>query len=514
MRDFDSRRSEAWFQATLLGVAAFWLFDLLVLRSGAADPLDDSWEYLSVARSLLEGHGFRTAVIHPPLWSLRDAALTVPVLVHGPLLPLLLAPLLALFGPGVSGAIAWLAAGFAIATAAVLQRLGSRTMGAEVGTAAACLFTLSPLVVRAVHHDIALPLGALLLALAVDHSARPQPRGARAGVALGLGVLVRPEFLLVLAALLVLTRSGRRRLAFATLGPALPWMWHSVVHAGSPVFNLSSYLLIGYWGERPGISVLRDFGIPPHAWPAALRDALPNLPAKWLDFAPHALKRSLMAPGGATGWLVPIGLLAALQHPRSRRFAGLAGVLLPIPFVIMTATLYDPRYLTPFLALFALAAARGGSEAAKLLPRWAQTPRTWLGVLLLLTLPSAGPALHEAWREAREARQRLRSETAALTALASRVEGGAARVIFTDTPDFVAWTTRRAAVWQTGEEYARLPAWSGEGDLALAMREHPVRSGADVCWFHDAEGRGSVLPAASGTGARSAAPGSTAPPAH
>ncbi|MCC6652951.1 MAG: hypothetical protein IT348_17485, partial [Candidatus Eisenbacteria bacterium] len=137
MRDLDGARSRSAFTGTLAIVAAFWLVDLFVLRAGAPDPLDDSWEYLAVARSLLEGHGFRTPVIHPPLWTLRDASLTVPVLVHGPLLPLLLAPLLAIAGAGLAGGLSVISAIFAIAAAAITQRLGARTMGDAVGTAGA-----------------------------------------------------------------------------------------------------------------------------------------------------------------------------------------------------------------------------------------------------------------------------------------------------------------------------------------------------------------------------------------
>jgi len=67
----------------MAGALAFailwWLFDLLVLRAGVPDRLDDTWSTAWAARALLEGHGFRTLVIHPPLLEPGDAALTVPV---------------------------------------------------------------------------------------------------------------------------------------------------------------------------------------------------------------------------------------------------------------------------------------------------------------------------------------------------------------------------------------------------------------------------------------------------
>lgn len=102
--------------------ACAWLIDLAVLRGGTPHPLDDTWEYGLVARSLLAGHGFRTPMIHPPLWGLHDASNTVPVLVHGPLLSLLGAPWLAWFGPGALDGAAWLAAAFAVLTAVFTAR--------------------------------------------------------------------------------------------------------------------------------------------------------------------------------------------------------------------------------------------------------------------------------------------------------------------------------------------------------------------------------------------------------
>src|SRR5258708_14468255 len=100
MLDSRGARVRPWRRGVLAFAAAFWLFDLVVLRAGVPDPLDDTWEYGVVARALLAGRGFVTGVIHPPLWSLRDAHGAVPVLVHAPRLPLLLAPLLRAFGPG------------------------------------------------------------------------------------------------------------------------------------------------------------------------------------------------------------------------------------------------------------------------------------------------------------------------------------------------------------------------------------------------------------------------------
>ncbi len=491
MSTFPTRRSRSWFTGTLVFLALFWILDLAVLRAGAPDPLDDSWEYGVVARSLLAGHGFRTPVIHPPLWTLRDAANTVPVLVHGPLVPVLLAPLLAVFGPGLLDQVRWIAALFAVLGGLAIYRLGERSHAPPTGTAAAIAFTLSPLTLRAVHHDLALVLGAWLLAQALEQLARTRPHGGRAGLAVGAGLLVRPEFLFALPVLAWLARAARRRFLLVAIAPLLPWMWHGWVNAGSPFFNLSSYLLIGYWGSHPEISVMRDFAVPPRAWPRTLTHELASLPAKWLAFFPHALKRVLTAPSAFTGWLAPLGALLALQSPEARplAFAGIALAL--VPLALMTVTLFDARYVTPFLPVFALLAARAVAEAVEWLPRWAQRPRTWIGAFVLLLALSAAPALIRARAEGTTARQRLRVERADLASLPPA--GPGAPLVYTDTPDFVAWTLRRPALWVTKAEYEALPMASPILEPHGLRLDRPRRTPADVTWFHAADGRGAPI---------------------
>lgn len=472
--------------------AAFWCLDLLVLRSGTPDRLDDSWEYGLVAASLLEGRGFHTIVVHPPLWSLRDAVGHVPVLVHGPLVPMLLTPVVALFGAAAIDGVAWIAALFAALAAHRTARLALRWAPPAVALAAGLLVTLSPLMIRAVHHDIALPVGAWLLALALDAVWRERPRAVVAGVAMGLGALVRPEFLLAAPVVLAFGRAAWWRGAIAVACVVAPWGWHGFVHAGAPFFNLSSYLTIGYWRDRPGIAVMRDFALPPSAWSAALHEALPALPEKWREFLPSAAKRLLMTPTGATGALAVLGLAFGLMdRGRRLRAAGAAGLAL-LPLAIMTVTLYDERYLTPLLPIFATGAAFGAHQLARHAPAWARRDRLWLGALLLLVLPSAGPALHDGWSEGRIAAQRLREERVALAARSAAAR--AQQLVYSDTPDFVAWTLRVPTVWVSEAEYARLPEWDGAGLSPHATLDRPRRTAGDVVWFHAAEGRGAPLP--------------------
>lgn len=487
MRSTPTRPSGAWLAGTVVFLALFWFTDLAVLRAGAPDPLDDSWEYGTVARSLLTGHGFRTSVIHPPLWGLRDSSNTVPVLVHGPLMPMVLTPFMVVFGSRLLDHVAWIAALFAALAAISVFRLGERTRNSATGTAAALAFTLSPLTLRAVHHDIALPAGAFLLAFALDHLTRTRPHIQRAALAMGAGLLVRPEFLLALPLLAILAGKARRRFLLLALAPLLPWAWHGWVNAGSPLFNLSSYLIIGYWGSRPEISVMRDFALPPRAWPQALAQAMPNLPGKWVEFLPHALKRLIQSPSVFTGWLTPLGTLLALQSPGSRPLTLVSVALALLPVGIMTVTLFDERYVVPFLPVFALAVARAASESVDWLPSWVRPPRVWIGVLVALLAITALPALFSGWREGEFARTRLGEERAALANLPPEVPG--AGPVYSDTPDFVAWTLQRPALWVTLAEYEALPSAKAPAD---SLPDRPRRGPGDVTWFHAADGRGAA----------------------
>ena len=475
--------SPAWRLGALVFAASWWAFDLFVLRAGIPGLLDDTWEYGLAARSLLAGHGFRTLAIHPPLWTLRDAAGTVPVLVHGPLLPLILAPLLALFGPRALDHMALVAALCAWLAAAQLYRLAAPRFGPAVAAAAAALFTLSPLTLRAVHHDPALALGAWLLLLALDLLARERPRAFAGGLVFGVATLARPEFLAGVLLLPLLRRDAWRALLGIVLA-ATPWWIHSARAAGAPLFNLSSYLLIGYHGDRPGLSVLRDFSLPPARWPSTLAAAFPTLIQKGAEFLPHALKRAVLAPSGATGWLAPLGAVVALREARTRAFAALAIALAVIPLTVMTLTVYDSRYLVPFLPLECLAVALGARALSGVLPEWGRRPRAWIGLVALLVLPSALPALKDAAAEGRRQQARLGEERGLIARGIGRGPAPAGEVVLSDTPDFVAWTSGWPTVWMSLEEYDALPPCGADGSAPAADR--PCRGGTNVPWFHPA----------------------------
>lgn len=485
-----------WLRGVLLIAAGYWILDLAILRGGTPHLLDDLWEYGLGARALLAGQGLRTPVIHPPLWALRDAAMTVPILVHGPLLPILIAPWIGLFGSGALDGAAWLAAAFAVLAAFVTFRLGTRFISPAVGAGAALLWTLSPFTLHAVHHDLALVVGAAVIALAADLILRPEPLALPGGLALGLACLVRPE--MILGAPLLVSVAPRRAWAPAALGFVLcmsGWWWHNAQATGQPFFNLSSSLVLGYSHRWPALTILRDFAMTPGAFPSALFHGLGAVIVKVFTFLPHVLKRALMAPSGATGWIAGIGLIAAYTRPRQHPLA-VAGLRLAlVPIAVMCLTLYDERYLTPFLPFWALGVARGAETLTSFLPWWGRRPRTWMGLLLLLLLPSLLPALSQEAASARASRARLGSERASLRsrfgdAQANRPAKGAAsspdptRLIVSDTPDFVAWTTARPVLWLTRNEWERLPGVEtvipgGRGAVT------PARPPRDATWFHE-----------------------------
>ena len=485
-----------WLRGVLLIAAAYWILDLAILRAGVPHVLDDLWEYGLGAASLLAGHGFRTLVIHPPLWSLHDPAMTVPILVHGPLLPVVLAPWIGLFGLGALDGVAWLAAAFAVLAAFHTYRLGARHIEPAVGAGAALLWTLAPLTLHAVHHDPGLIVGAAMILLAADLLLRPQPAALAGGLALGAACLARPEMLPGVPLLLVATE--RRAWPGALVGAALMlsgWWWHDLQATGQPFFNLSTYLVLGYSHRWPELSILRDFELPPRAFPSAVVHGLFGIVGKGFAFLPHAIKRAILAPTGATGWLAGIGLVAAYTRPRQKALATAGALLALVPLAVMSLTVYDARYLTPFLPFWCLGAARGAETLASFLPWWGRRPRTWLGLLLLLLLPALLPSIAEEARAAGGLRERLATERAALRArfgagdprrAASVADSAdaARRLLFSDTPDFVAWTTARPVVWVTREDWEALPETAARDSGQFAR---PVRGDRTSTWFH-AEG--------------------------
>ena len=89
-------------------------------------------------------------------------------------------------------------------------------------------------------------------------------------------------------------------------------------------------------------------------------------------------------------------------------------------------------------------------------------------------------ALVESSGEARMLERWLAVERAAL-ARESVPAGARSAPMFSDTPDFVAWTTHRPTLWLTREEYQRLYAHSPRGGRS----DLPPPPRPDELWFHE-----------------------------
>jgi type II secretory pathway pseudopilin PulG len=138
----------------------------------------------------------------------------------------------------------------------------------------------------------------------------------------------------------------------------------------------------------------------------------------------------------------------------------------------------------PFLPLECLAVAIGARTLAAVLPEWGRRPRAWIGVLALLVLPSALPALKDAAVEARRQQSRLGEERALIARAIGHGPAPAGAVVLSDTPDFVAWTSGWPAVWMSIEEYDALPPCAADGSAPAPDR--PCRGTRTVPWFHRA----------------------------
>jgi hypothetical protein len=341
----------------------------------------------------------------------------------------------------------------------------------------------------AVHHSLSVVIGACLLLLALDLLGRDEPVPAAAGIALGLGYLVRPEMLPAAAILAAFTAvrvrpSAGVRLVIAFALVAGGWWIHQWRATGMPLFNLSSYGLIGTFGSRPEYTVMRDFDLTPDRWPQVLHHELPGLWRKWVAFLPRACRHGLTATGWSTGWCVPIGAWMWLRSKRARAWTWACAILALLPIAMMTAAVPQKLYLVPFIGLYALAAARG---FAAIVARAGaiRAPRLWVPALAILMLAALLPAARDAAREGLRERDLLASERSVLASLAATSPARASGVspLFSDRADFVAWTTGRPTLYVSLDEYLALYPSDGPLDAdrphGLPRRREPLDT-----WFH------------------------------
>jgi arabinofuranosyltransferase len=196
--------------AGVLGVEAF--------------PLDDSWIHMQFARNLAEGRGFSYNPGVPvsgstaPLWTLALGA-TFAALGNHPGLAKAL-------GIAATLGSAWLAGRLALIWA------GRH----DVALLASVLVALAGPMVWGALSGMEVPLAAVLVTAALVLHAHGRPW--RAGVALGLGALARPEAALLLPLFWVAgALTGRRALAWGlpVAGFLAPWVAFNLLTTGTPL---------------------------------------------------------------------------------------------------------------------------------------------------------------------------------------------------------------------------------------------------------------------------------------
>jgi hypothetical protein len=180
----------------------------------------------------------------------------------------------------------------------------------------------------------------------------------RLGVALGLALLCRPEFMLwaPLAGIVLIFHDRRALLTVVTISAAifLPWIAFATIYYGSPIPNtIVAKSLSFHW--MPG----------QHGW-QLIRDYLPNW---WSTFAPlkeHAMAVQQLVPEAVIrAFVICVTILAGIGAcwlvSQSRRTAAIV-LLLLIFAAYRTESLmpsYSSWYLVPFIALFFIFVAAG-----------------------------------------------------------------------------------------------------------------------------------------------------------
>jgi len=218
------------------------LLYLVVGPGFATQPYSDSVDYHRLAAHLAGGKGFTLGT--------EDAL--YPTTFRPPLLPFLLAPLYALFGPRYLVALLFQIVLSAL-TVPLAARLAHETLGARAARWTAPLLALWPPLVFFTGALLTETLAALLVVLALLLAARAFLRGGAAlaialGIALGLAALARPTALplaagLALWLLLAAPRVFARRALEVALVCAglllatLPWIArnHAVTGAWIPI---------------------------------------------------------------------------------------------------------------------------------------------------------------------------------------------------------------------------------------------------------------------------------------
>ncbi|NNE09409.1 MAG: tetratricopeptide repeat protein [Gemmatimonadetes bacterium] len=201
-----------WTVVVLAVVAGAWNLWLLRAEPFLAHPIIDAAEYIAEARALLAG-----LPLHESL----------PI--HGPVYPLLLVPLLALFTTSFLSAVYWTNIVLTAIAVRLVYPCAEKAFGPWGGMAAGALVGLSPMAlqfqVQALPVSLQIALHAALVYLIVFDEKHTPRRAFFAGVLAALSYLTHPGSLLSMALVLTVFLLARERFVpralFAALGAAL-----------------------------------------------------------------------------------------------------------------------------------------------------------------------------------------------------------------------------------------------------------------------------------------------------
>jgi hypothetical protein len=331
--------------------------------------LYDDVVYLSVGKSIAEGHGYRSAQL-----------VATPVHVKfPPLLPAIYAIAWRTLGSldAVAVAALWLNIVVTAACAGALWWLARREL--DVGRIPAALFAIVPILADRTMFYFSgatsepwMLLGwaaALILVRRLERILSTDGRGIGTAVALGLVMaatgLARTQGIAIGAAILltlVLTRATRRVSAIAVASMVIPlavWqVWHGAMMARGPLSSLPDQSGYTAWIPTSGVRAFASF---------ATRMLQLSVPLYWTNTADVltgwvSSKTLLLAAAVLLCGLVGVALVV-------RRIPSLAASLVVTLAVLLIWPYVQDRFLTPILPVLGLAGAYAMQRAIERWPR-------------------------------------------------------------------------------------------------------------------------------------------------
>jgi hypothetical protein len=210
---------------------------------------------------------------------------------------------------------------------------------------------------------VAVLFGAIYYVLVEDYT--------KSGIALGLAVLARPDFVLLVAPAYVflIARNPRRSVRAAALTAAVlvPWIVFTTIYYGSPIPNTITAKSLAFTPDYPGLTHIG-------AWFDFLRHQITANQGSWTLFAPFFeavfIVKSPLAYGVARAIAVTVAVLAVIGAGSTiRRWSWLPAVaylgLFVIYKVVYVTVGYFEWYGTPAAALLIFMAAVGLDRVAK-----------------------------------------------------------------------------------------------------------------------------------------------------